>query len=486
MPVTIQHGNAGGYEAAISFLIGLNQQRTRQEQEAAAAAQRQQQFDAQAQAQVVAQAQAAAALGQRADEADQHAALQQYEIDQRTGAARAAAGLNFINNQQRTAIAAAGQQANIDANFANNQDRQNAALINAQTDLMKAQQAEQRQQENAELQANLQLRNDLIENTPAMLDPTAMAQAQANIQANQHALTAPGRYENQMIREGIAKGDPEAIKAGLSRGLLYYSPEQKTRIKQLKNALSQVTIDPKLSPAQRAIAEAQLLRELNSIRPMEADEEPLVPIEQIQRETVTMPHQDGGPPITYKRTYRNGREGWEPDKFSVIDRQRWNDQQFEMWKQQRGIESSKKSQPATLRESLQNDGALFNRFYDSVRKALIRIDADTGLEIQPTEAETEAEMRRRIDLQERMRSASTNGSTTGASGQQPAVNAIDAMLSPPINHVQPQITKSIESRQDLIDKLISGEVVLGDFVNTPKGPRQVTDEVITKLAHGQQ
>jgi hypothetical protein len=160
-----------------------------------------------------------------------------------------------------------------------------------------------------------------MQTAPGILDPDSTANLQSRIQAHQDALSYPARAARQKLMNAIAAGDPQAIQEGVTQGLLAFSPEQQTKIRQLREAMAQLDIDPSLSPAQRAIGERGLAEKLNAIRPMEvpSDQQPIDPIEQFHQNTITMPHPTLGIPVTRQRVVRNGEEKWEETKESLED-----------------------------------------------------------------------------------------------------------------------------------------------------------------------
>lgn len=260
------------------------------------------------------------------------------EPQQRSGLRPNLAGLRFIEQQNQIAAGFANQQ---------NQALHDQALTDRQLQVQQMEMQQQaqnaaaidmRQQLMAEEQANLQQRNKLMQTAPGVIDPDTLMGTQARVQSNRELLTYPARQARQKLLESIATGDPEAIQEGLRQGLLQFSPEQQTRIRQLREAMAQVDLDPSLSPAQRAIASRSLAEKLNAIRPMEvpSDQQPKDPLEQYHEGTITYPHETSGIPITKQRVIRNGEEKWELTDESKEDLKIWGDKEVKKWEQQNG------------------------------------------------------------------------------------------------------------------------------------------------------
>lgn len=359
MPIVQSHEPNPSLEAALAFLAGQQQhaqQIQAQQQQAAEQAAREQQASlAQRQAAIQQQQQAlaqqprpgaalAAADPQQQAAVAQPAANQRFQPDPRAGSARAAAGLAFLTSQSHDAAAVAAQQ---------NQSSTQQAIAERQAahDAFAAQQQQanqlaimQREQEQAELQANLQQRNKLMQNAPGILDPDQIANAQSRIAANQDALSAPGREELQKLRDAITTGDPAAIQEGMRRGLLAFSPEQQTRVRQVREAMAQVDMDQTLSPAQRAMAQRQLAERLNAIRPMEvpSDQQPKSAIDQFHQDTMVVPHPTLGIPITWQRSVsRNGTQEWVETKSSMEDIKAEHERRGKQWDIDHGVSPNK-------------------------------------------------------------------------------------------------------------------------------------------------
>lgn len=270
--------------------------------------------------------------------------LEKYKIDAELAARRATAGATWLANQ--------GAQA---SDFMRDQTKQWAArdiaTQESQDALTKAEmgwQASAREQQAkfahdqtmAAMQSNLEQANKLTQLSPGVIDPGQYADVQERVRRNQEVLTLPEQAARQKLMEGIAAGDPEAIRRGLAEGVLYFSPEQKTYIRQLQESMSALDRNQQLTPAEKAEARARLAEEIHSVMPMQTPVEklPSGPLEEFSKNTVTVPHQGGGPPLTYKKTFRNGVEGYELDDSSAADLKRWNDQQLELWKKENGID----------------------------------------------------------------------------------------------------------------------------------------------------
>ncbi len=342
MPIVIGHEDpsVNTAQAALSFLIGQDQHAQQQQQQAAALAAQQQQQDAAQQAAEAQQAQAAAELQQRGQIADQQAANQRYEIDRRSGSARAAAGLSFLANQSHDAASFAAQQDQSSTQQAIAARQQAHDMFAAQQQAQNALAIDQRQQALAEEQANLQQRDKLMQQAPGVMDPNQTADIQSRIAANQDALSAPGREDLQKLREAIATGNPAAIQEGLSRGLLEFSPEQQTRIRQIREAMAQIDMDQSLSPSQRAIAGRQLAERLNAIRPMEvpSNQQPKSMMDQFNESTMTAPHPTLGIPITWQKSVsRNGTQEWVETKGSMEDIKAEHARRAKQWDLDHGV-----------------------------------------------------------------------------------------------------------------------------------------------------
>jgi hypothetical protein len=317
MAVVIQNETDPGYGPAIAFLSG------------------QQQYLQQQQAQGPSPVEQAALAAMQAA-ADQQAAQQQ--LPGMPGAAPVAVGPGgygghhgggggdgaaFLAQQSHAAGLASAEQARADALAQHQQaiaERQAAAQ---QAKLQQQQQQQVNQQQLAELNANLKYVNQVKKTAPGLLDPAQIASVQSKIQANQDALTYPARAARFKLQQAIATGNPDAIKEGLAQGLLSFTPEQENRIKQLKEADAQIDLDASLNPYQRSIGHRQMADKLAGIQPQMVPDhqQPIDPIEQYHKDTITLPHPTLGIPITKEHApARNGEEGgWRITKESLED-----------------------------------------------------------------------------------------------------------------------------------------------------------------------
>jgi hypothetical protein len=311
-----------------------------------------------------------------------------YIADREARAKMSAAAMGFLGQQSHAAGVASAAGSNADARLYGQQAISQRAALNNAAQLQRAQITAANQQQLAEINKNLQQRNKLMQTAPGIIDPQQTVDAQSRIQANQDALSYPARQARQKLMERIAIGDPEAIQEGLSQGVLAFSPEQQTRIKQLREAMSQVDIDPSLSPAQRALAERNLSEKLNGIRPMEVpgNEQPVDPIEQYHRGTITFPHPTLGIPITKQKVVRNGEEQWVLTDESKADVEAEHKRREKQWEHDTGMSRDyiKEAQQMAAIEALtahmpnikeftkppKEEGGQPNVDYDGFRKAM--------------------------------------------------------------------------------------------------------------------
>lgn len=186
-------------------------------------------------------------------------------------------------------------------------------------------------------------------------DPVSLAEAQKRINAQGEALTAAEREARKTLMEGIAKGDPGAIESGLREGLLYFSPEQQTLIRQYKEQLSAIDQDERLSEADKFKARMMIENKLAAIRPMETplDKVPPTPMEMFLKNHQTIPGKNGGPDLTYRKIVRNGEEVWELTKESELALQSHLKQQEALFNKEHGIDQ--KHNPEELQQKLEFD-----------------------------------------------------------------------------------------------------------------------------------
>ena len=273
MPIVIEHEANPALAGALAFLASRGQRAQQQKQQdfdnALRIGQMQMQWELAQQQDQRQRSQFDAENQLRRDLANQQVGLQREENAQRRSAARAAAGLAFLDRQQQLAQATAAQRQREQANAAELAARQQQALMEQQAEIAKAQQQQQLEQ----MRSDMEQRNKLMQVYAGVVDPEYLAQTQFLTKVNQNALAIPDQYELEKIRTGIRNGDPGAISEGLQRHILQFSPEQLTRIRQIREAMAQAEMDPNMSPAQRAMASRQLAEKLNAIRPMEVPPE---------------------------------------------------------------------------------------------------------------------------------------------------------------------------------------------------------------------
>ncbi len=265
-------------------------------------------------------------------------ATQRYLADRQAGSRLGAAGAAFLGHQAAAGAATAAAGLRAGAQLAGQQATADRQLATARIGLQKQQQSALAAQQLAEMNKALDQRNRLMRTAPGILDPAQISETQARINANLDALSFPARQARQKLMERIAIGDPQAIQEGVAQGVLAFTPEQQTRLRQLKEAFAQVRIDPRLSPSQMAIAERNLAEKINAIRPMEVppSERQLTPEEQYRKDTIHDVDQVSGLPVKYHYKMRNGSMERIMDDDSKVHLDNWAKKDLAKWEMDNG------------------------------------------------------------------------------------------------------------------------------------------------------
>lgn len=110
--------------------------------------------------------------------------------------------------------------------------------------------------------------------------------AQFDNQAMLAAQQADAQLRNQLFEEQAK------IEEGIQNGTLRYSPQQKAEQQRLRDALDRLRRDPRFTPQQRMMGEADIAQKLSGIQPQEVpiDERPVPLQQQFEQETVVDPN----------------------------------------------------------------------------------------------------------------------------------------------------------------------------------------------------
>jgi len=85
---------------------------------------------------------------------------------------------------------------------------------------------------------------------------------------NDRIAQLPFKIQTEKLMQGIQRGDPNAIREGMSRGLVKFTEQQQNDYNKLQSAMYKVDNDPSLRPNERAYAQRQIAEKLARIRPV--------------------------------------------------------------------------------------------------------------------------------------------------------------------------------------------------------------------------
>lgn len=360
---------------------------------------------------------------------------------------------------------------------------------------------------------SVQLLNQALTSTRAnneLNNQDALAQFRAQ-QQNQHdaqeAALEQQRQQQQNDSISMQQGDvtarwaqdvPAHVQQGIADGSYKYSPAQQKQMQEALDAVNRVDTDPSFSPPEKERLKQQAWLQYKSIhsspQPVPLDQRPVTPQQQAAQNTWMEPDPVTGQNVEWQLETRNGSTKKVPTETGKAVIQDWLDDR----KSQRQLahiaaQAALKPDPVVAMAQKQNIeqhkaalGALMQRKPTPNQFNVTETD-DTGAKTHHVDYEAFSNALSQWQDQYDKAVAEHYG---------PANQDYSQPLPPPQNPLgmddggqqvqaasgqQPSQRPLVSSRDELRQQLQSGGLNIGDTVNTPLGPRPITQDVYSQL-----
>lgn len=280
-------------------------------------------------------------------------------------------------------------------------------------------------------------------------------------------------YEDYMNREL-----PEPIRAGLASGELVHKRDQLRELAEIEDAITKADRAANLTPLERAMFKRERAQRRWDIltQPIKNPSPPLTPQQEASQLTWKDLHEPSGKVIEWQFEDRNGLKRKVPTAAGKADLDDWlADQEdrrkrdFELWKRDNGLAGG------PTRESLEERQANARRNQASDARYKEELER---LGPRPNELDPDYETKLPLWLDARQSVVEKYHPLD----EQPSTPSTTP-LTPPSTPAAPSApaTGPVQSPQELAAKIRAGELNVGDTIETHKGPRPLTMEIITKL-----